>query len=213
MHKLIDMSGQRFGRLTVIRREGSRNKRALWHCICDCGNEITVIGKNLRNGNTKSCGCIQREKAASRLTTHGMRRTRLYKIWAGIKARCLRETEPGYIHYGGRGISVCEEWKNSFEAFRDWALSHGYSDDLSIDRIDVNGNYCPENCRWATDEEQKNNMRSNRKLTFNGETHTLAEWGRITGFGRNNIVNRLKLLNWPVERILTEPVHKQNKAR
>ena len=160
--------GMRFGRLTVVEKIESVRRRSRFRCICDCGNEHIVLGQSLLNGHVRSCGCLHLEKSIERIKKynqsdgreeHGETKSRLYSIWEGIKTRCYRETNSFFKDYGGRGIAMCEEWKNSFIAFRDWSLSHGYDDALSIDRIDVDGDYCPENCRWADASTQARNKR------------------------------------------------------
>ncbi len=207
MSKLIDLSGQRFGRLTVIERAESPGKRVSWLCKCECGKEIIVTADKLRSAHTRSCGCLSKEITSASSRTHGMSKTRLFKLWTAMRERCSCKKLISYPNYGGRGIRVCDEWQNSFETFRDWSIKNGYNDELSIDRIDVNGNYCPENCRWVTIAEQANNKRNNRRITLHGETHTLAEWSKMKGIKVSTISIRLKQ-GWTVERALNEPTHK-----
>ena len=203
MGRFVDLTGQRFGRLTAVGVAGKRGTHTIWRCECDCGESTKVQVDKLRSGHTRSCGCIHREQLVQRNTVHDGAGTRLYWAWAHIKDRCNNEACKDYSLYGGRGIQVCDEWTNDFMAFRDWALANGYSEDLSIDRINVNGNYEPSNCRWATAVQQANNKRSNHRVQFNGETHTLTEWERITGIQQSTIRQRLKA-GWSVERALTE---------
>lgn len=186
----IDMTGKRFGMLSVLKRaenvfSGRNNIHATWECLCDCGNIVVVRGYCLRSGNTTSCGCKRKASLSKLMSTHGESKTRLYEIWCGMRKRCNNPASSVYKHYGGRGIKVCDAWENDYETFRDWALENGYKEDLSIDRIDTNGNYEPSNCRWATDIEQANNTRANRYITYKGNTLTVAEWCRLLGITKS----------------------------
>lgn len=207
--RMIDLTGQRFGRLTVIEYAGqSKQKTAMWKCQCDCGNTVTVRSICLRKGDTQSCGCYAVEQVKKANTKHGMKTRaskpdRIYNIWNSMKGRCQNPNNDDYEHYGGRGIVVCEEWQE-FEPFYDLAMANGYEKNLTIDRINVNGNYEPSNCRWADVMVQNNNKNDNRYITANGETHTLAEWGRIAGIKPDTIAKRMKK-GWSVEDAVTTP--------
>lgn len=200
------MIGKRFGRLTVIEEAGRNSHRFIqWKCLCDCGREKIVSGHNLRSGNTKSCGCVTKEKVKMLNYVTGQSRSRLHRIWDSMKSRCYNENVPHYHRYGARGIIICEEWRNNFKAFYDWAMSHGYTDELTIDRIDNDGNYCPENCRWVTLHEQNRNRRTNRMITFDGKTQCMSDWAKELGIKPITLLGRFSR-GWSVERALTTPV-------
>lgn len=221
MVKRIDLTGNRYGRLTVIGREGSYthkggSKSATWKCLCDCGNEVIVPTCRLKSGNTKSCGCFHKEKLADRNKTSaihggksGGKPERLYRIWSGIRRRCYEETLDAYKYYGSRGITVCDDWKNDYSKFREWSLNNGYKDNLSIDRIDVNGNYSPENCRWIDAKTQANNRRNNVCITYHGKTQTVAQWAEETGMPYRRIEYRLKA-GWEVQKIFDYKNERRN---
>lgn len=212
MSKLIDLTGKRYNNLVVIgRAENSKNGILIWKCLCDCGNITQVRGSNLKSGAVKSCGC--RRKNAKPTLTHGMSHTRLYRIWAGMKARCYSRNIPSYKDYGARGIAVCEEWRHSFESFAEWANNNGYSDNMTIERKDIDGDYCPHNCKWIPFNEQQGNRRICRFYEYKGETKNLAEWCRCLNLSYSVIHNRINKLGWDFERAISEPVHieKRNK--
>lgn len=192
--KPIDLTGKRFGKLEVAERAGTdqKTRNPIWRCICDCGKETYVTGDNLRRGNTKSCGCMVGFQTGTENPNYsgGHSSTQLYRVWVAIKTRCENKNHKHYIHYGGRGIRMCEEWANNFEVFYAWAIASGYKQGLTIDRIDVNGNYEPSNCRWATVKQQLRNKRNNIRVEINGETRTLSEWAEISRLPRGIIYKR-----------------------
>ena len=163
----------------------------MWLCRCDCGETRIVRGSHLTGKNTRSCGCLDREVVSKNAIKHGMRYSRLYNIWGKMKERCFNPNADNYRHYGGKGIKVCDEWL-TFEGFYEWAKSSGYRDDLTIDRINVFGNYCPDNCRWATMREQANNTTRNHTITIRNETKTVQGWADEVGISRSTILSRLQ---------------------
>lgn len=201
--------GARFGKLVVIRvLDERRHGHVMVECVCDCGNHKNIMLSSLIKGMTQSCGCYRKEYVSNKNRTHNKSKTRLYSIWCDMKRRCYNQTNKRYENYGGRGIKVCDEWRNNFQSFYEWAMANGYSDDLTIDRINVNGNYAPENCKWSTSIEQQNNTTRNHFLTYNGKTMTLAEWERETGIHRDILKDRINKLHWTTERALTTPVRR-----
>ena len=209
MPKIYRLEGQRFGRWTVIEQAGVDGRgEKMYRCRCDCGTISVVRSSNLRTGRSSSCGCFANELTSERSKTHGMTNTRLFRIWSGIKHRCYIESDYHYKWYGMRGITMCDEWKGDFMAFYNWSMANGYCDNLSIDRIDNDGNYCPENCRWVSQSEQTRNQCRNIMLTYNGETLCAADWAKKTGISDSTIYWRKKH-GWSDERILSEPVHRR----
>ena len=217
MGKLRDLHGLRFGKLLVVERDYSVNKgRPYWKCECDCGNTLSVLSGKLLSGNTKSCGCTRKSKLAERnkqSKIHGAKSDgkteRLYSIWCSMKRRFHSTDSEAYHYYGGKGIVVCKEWNDDYSAFKDWAISNGYKDNLTIDRIDSNGNYCPDNCRWATKMVQANNRTNNCTVEYNGEQLTIAQLARETGVPYRTIYYRLKA-NWGVQRAVEQPSRRKS---
>jgi hypothetical protein len=198
MWQIKDIAGQRFGRLVAIEFAGLDNHgKAKWRCRCDCGSSCVVSRGNLLSGATQSCGCLQRERRGvkGKNAKHGGYGTRLYSAWHGIRARCNNPNNHGYSHYGGRGVKICKEW-DDFALFRAWALENGYDETApfgkcTLDRIDPNGDYCPENCRWVSAKEQANNRRNNRIVTYEGEKYTLSALCEKTGIPWSLMWDRL----------------------
>lgn len=205
MGKYVDLTGMTFGKLKVIEFAGGRKQsngrnRGYWRCMCECGNETTVLCSSLLNGTTKSCGCFKRERSSKANKKHGMNGSRLNWVWRAMRGRCLNSNSKDYKRYGGRGITICNEWDKFFE-FYNWAMNSGYKDGLTLDRIDVNGNYCPENCRWVTRKKQANNIRRNIVLEYKGEVHTLSEWADIIGIPYRVLSHRY-YRGWEIEDML-----------
>lgn len=194
-YKFEDLSGNRFGRLVVLELEKPINRRTMWKCRCDCGNIVTVDAYSIKSGHTKSCGCLHREVAKETITKHGLSHSKVRRTWKNMISRCENKKCSQYGDYGGRGITVCEEW-HDLEIFAKWAYANGFSEEKTkseqtIERKDVNGNYEPSNCCFVTMKEQNNNKRNSRRISCNGETHTLSEWSEITGINRTTIAWRL----------------------
>lgn len=204
-----DITGQRFNSLTVTSFAYCDERgEAHWNCICDCGKQTTTTGHRLRSGKTKSCGCLQsRIRKEGIHKSHGMTSTKLYVIWSNMKARCYNPKNTMYKNYGGRGISVCDEWKNSFEDFSEWALKNGYVEGLSIERINVDDGYNPNNCTWITLKEQSLNQRRSHRLTAFGRTQTIKEWSEESGIKYDTIERRINQYGWSAEDAVTIKEH------
>lgn len=212
-----NLVGKRFGKLTVVACADTAYSKngysyKMWRCKCDCGNYKNISTGNLVSGNTKSCGCYRVERNVSVFTTHGRSKSKLYRVWASIKDRCYRQECAGFKDYGARGIRMCKEWKNNFQSFYDWAIANNYKDGLTIERKDVNGNYCPDNCCWIPKEQQSRNRRNSHFITYHGETKTLSEWSRELHIDRGSVRSKEKELGsgeLAIEAILNSPRHKR----
>ena len=196
--KTLDLAGKRFGRLLVLEKCGHIGKYIAWKCKCDCGNETVVAVNNLQNGSTKSCGCLARELSSARHKIHGLTNTTLHKTWKNIKTRCYNPNCQKYKNYGGKGICMCNEWLDDFNSFYEWSINNGWKDGLTIDRIDVDGNYEPSNCRWVDWKTQQRNKSNNIYVEFNGKKVCLKEYAELKGISydkarydyKKNIVER-----------------------
>ena len=198
MGKAIDITGQKFERLTATKLIDMPDKNgAYWECKCDCGKTIITRGNRLRMGDVKSCGCIRKK--------HGMTGTLLYKKWVSIKYRCNNPHCTDYMNYGGRGIKVCKEWEESFDSFQKWAYESGYSDGLTIERIDCDKDYCPENCKWIPMPDQAKNRRMCLMFTYNGKTQNLKQWCDDLGLNYKSTHQRIYKLNWSFEKAISTP--------
>lgn len=204
--KFKNLTSEKFGRLLVLGRAKNKTYKCgasvvQYICECDCGNKVIVSANGLRSGHTKSCGCLRREMGKESLFKHGHGNERIYRIWVHMRERCEKPNVREYKHYGERGIVVCDEWKNNFESFYEWAITHGYEECLTIDRIDTNGNYEPSNCRWVTMKVQTNNRRNNHLITYNGQSKTVTQWAEEKGINPSTVFTRLSR-GWSIERAL-----------
>ena len=210
LYTSIDVAGQKFGKWTAIRPTGEKTKNGtnIWLCECECGNVGFVSINNLRSGSSKSCGCISKERMSRLNYKHGGKNERLYMVWSTMLRRCRDTKTKDFENYGGRGITVCDEWKD-YSMFKAWALANGYDpnakpQECTIDRIDGTKGYSPDNCRWVSAKVQQNNRRDNVLLTYNGETQMCAQWNRECGFSKNLVDSRIKR-GWTVEEAITTP--------
>ncbi len=211
-HNSRDLTRKIFGRLLVTGFAGrGSNKLLIWNCLCSCGTKCTSYGHVLKNGAKRSCGCLGSEVTSKRSKTHGMTNSPTYKSWRSMIRRCEAPGDISYPRYGGRGISVCTRWRDSFQAFLD-DMGERPSKSYQLDRIDNGGNYEKDNCRWATRKEQARNRRTTVILTFNCESLCVSEWAERMGVERGRLQNRIDL-GWPVERILTEPVRRYKRRK
>ena len=208
--KLVDLTNKRFERLTVIKRvNNSKHGDARWLCKCDCGNQVIVSSPNLKSNHVKSCGCLAKEIKSQIHKKHGLTSTKIYIIYHSMLNRCYNKNDKSYFRYGGRGISVCPEWRKDFINFYNWAMQNGYREDLTIERINVNDNYKPDNCRWATITEQANNRRTSKYIEYKGEVHTIAEWAKIYNIPYLMFYRRLKR-GWDFDKCIKTPPLKYN---
>lgn len=214
MVRFRDISGQRFDKLVAIERVPTPvgKKGAFWKFKCDCGNEVIRSIRFTYGHSFHSCGCANKGIDRSNINRpkkcnlHGLSHTRLYRIYNGMKNRCYNPNTEYFSRYGGKGIKICDEWLSDFVTFYTWAINNGYSEDLTIDRIDNDGDYCPENCRWTDAKTQANNSSKIRYISYNGETHTLTEWSRILGLEYHKIASALNY-GWSFEDIATGKLH------
>ena len=202
--KRIDLTGKRFGKLTAVSFDHMSGTRSYWKCICDCGCTCVVGADHLKKGDKLDCGCENRKKAPPIHAKHNMSNTRLYTIWALMKYRCCNPLRKEYHRYGGRGIKVCDEWME-FDSFIQWALENGYSDGLTLDRVNNDGNYEPSNCRWVTRHDQAYNKSTNRHITHKGATKTITQWAIENNIPYYVLKKRIDVLHWDFERAITEP--------
>lgn len=214
MSNLIDLTGKKFGRLTVIRRvKNAKSGKSRWLCRCSCSeqNELIVIGTDLTRGHTQSCGCFMREQSKKYNTKHGKLYTRLYKTWKNMKNRCNNPNSDDYRIYGAEGKTVCDEWLNNFQTFYDWSMANGYDEtapkgQCTLERIDGTKGYSPDNCRWATAKEQANNTRRNHVIEYNGKKQTMKQWSEELHIKYSTLAARINTYRWDIDRAFEIPI-------
>jgi hypothetical protein len=199
--------------LTVLRRTESNSQGTRWICVCECGTEMVATGCRLKSVHTASCGCLRADQMAAVATVHGQSMTKLHRVLRSMRGRCLNPSDPAYKHYGGRGISICEKWKTDAAAFMEWAHANGYREGLTIDRIDNDGDYTPENCRWVDRFVQRNNCRNNRRHDYRGKSYTLAQLARIADLAPGTIANRIDAQGMTVEQAVETPPLRASRPR
>lgn len=202
----VNIVGKRFGRLTVLSYSHNKGYTKYFLCKCDCGNQKIIAKNALTRGKQISCGCARKERIAN-LNKLPDGYCRLGKIFRSMKYRCYNQSSNHYHRYGGRGIKICDEWLSDIDSFRKWSIDNGYADGLTIDRIDNDGDYSPDNCRWITREEQLNNTSRSVMLSYDGKTQTMTQWAKELNMPTSTLFNRLKVLGWSAERSLSEPIH------
>lgn len=212
MPKFIDLTGRQFGQLTVTQRSLTRSHRGVtWDCLCSCGKSRIAVGADLRTGDTKSCGCLQPVAAAIANMTHGATAfgawTPEYKAYAAMIARCFQKGNRAYPRYGGRGITVCDRWRNHFDLFRADMGPKGQG--MTLERVDNNKGYSPENCQWATMTQQARNRSNNRALTHEGVSRSLAEWAEVAGLPYSVLYSRINCYGWDLHRAIQTPSGKK----
>ena len=207
-----DIAKQRYGKLVAISLDKiivvSGKRRTYWNCLCDCGNKVSVLRDTLISGKANSCGCIRQKRFSIGSKRHGLSESRLYKIYHGMMKRCYTPSTKCYKNYGGRGITVCNDWleNNGFMKFYNWSMMNGYNEKLTLDRSDNDKPYSPDNCRWSSVKQQNRNRRSNHNLTFKGETKPLCEWSDMLGIKYKVLQSRVNYYGWSAEEALTIPV-------
>lgn len=211
-NKLKINIGDRYSFLTVQKELDTRNGQRYFSMLCDCGTLKEVSLCNLRSGCIISCGCAKLKRIKEYSTTHGLSKHGLYNTWVMIRRRCYSDYSIVYHHYGGRGISMCEEWENDFKSFYDWSINNGWQKGLQIDRINNDGDYTPDNCRWVTSKVNNGNKRSNRKIEYRGEIKILSDWARDFNMHSETLGKRLDISKMSIEEALTIPVKTPNKS-